>query len=102
MYPFQHLCSDYFTLHGIAFLVIVDRFSGWFNVHHGKGGTLELVRIFARLFQDMGVPESLTTDGGMTYVSEQFKRFLSDYGVDHRVSSVGFPHGNTRSEIAVK
>ena len=28
--------------------------------------------------------------------------FLSDYGVEHRVSSVGFPHGNTRSEIAVK
>ena len=63
---------------------------------------MELVKIFARLFQDMGVPESLTTDGGTTYVSEQFKRFLSDYGIDHRVSSVGFPHGNTRSEIAVK
>lgn len=99
VYPFQHICSDYFMLHGIAFLVIVDRFSGWFNIHHGKGGTLELVRIFARLFQDMGVPESLTSDGGPTYISEQF---LSDYGVDHRLSSVGFPHGNTRSEIAVK
>ena len=50
----------------------------------------------------MGVAESLTTDGGTTYVSAKFKDFLREYGVHHRVSSVGFPHGNTRSEVAVK
>ena len=63
---------------------------------------MELVKIFSRLFQDMRVPESLMTDGGTTYMSGQLKKFLSGYGVAHRVSSVGFPHGNTRSEIAVK
>ena len=26
-YPFQHICSDYFQLHGIEFCVVVDRFS---------------------------------------------------------------------------
>ena len=30
------------------------------------------------------------------------KRFLSDYGVHHRVSSVAFPHSNQRAELAVK
>ena len=101
-YPFQHICSDYFNLHGKDFLVVVDRFSGWYNIYQAAGGAINLVGIFTKIFQDMGVAESLTTDGGMTYVSAKFKEFLREYGVHHRISSVGFPHGNTRSEVAVK
>ena len=101
-YPFQHICSDYFSLHGREYCVVVDRFSGWYNIYHAAGGTMNIIGIFTKLFQDMGVSESLTTDGGATYVSQSFQAFLTDYGVYHRVSSVGFPHGNTRSEIAVK
>ena len=63
---------------------------------------MNIVGIFTKLFQDMGVPESLTTDGGTTYLSQSFQTCLRNYGVHHRVSSVGYPHGNTRSEIAVK
>ena len=101
-YPFQHICSDYFNLYGKEFCVVVDRFSGWYNIYHAAGGTMNLVGIFTKIFQDMGVAESLTTYGGTTYVSTQFRSFLREYGVHHRVSSVGFPHGNTRSEVAVK
>lgn len=35
-------------------------------------------------------------------MSAKFQSFLNSYKVQHRVSSVGFPHANTRSEIAVK
>ena len=101
-YPFQHICSDYFDLAGKSYCVIVDRFSGWFNISPGKGGAVELIPIFTKLFQDMGVPESLTTDGGVAYMSHSFQDLLKQYQVRHRVSSVGFPHGNTRSEVAVK
>ena len=82
--------------------MVVDRFSGWFNVFKSKDGASGLVTIFTRLFHDMGVPESLTSDGGTTYMSAKFQSFLNCYKVQHRVSSVGFPHANTRSEIAVK
>ena len=82
--------------------MIVDRFSGWFNIFQAKDGARGLVAMFTRLFQDAGVPETLTTDGGTTYVSAKFQEFLATYKVHHRVSSVGFPHGNTRSEVAVK
>ena len=101
-YPFQYICSDYFELFGHSFIVIVDRFSGWFNIHRGKGGAAEVIPVFTKLFQDMGVPEILTTDGGTVYMSQSFQDLLKQYQVKHRVSSVGFPHGNTRSEVAVK
>ena len=35
-------------------------------------------------------------------MSSEFQDAMSKYGVHHRVSSVGFPHGNCRSEVAVK
>ena len=101
-YPFQHVCSDYFQLHGSHFCVVVDRFSGWFNIHTGDGGSKWLTKIFHRLFQDVGIPETLTTDGGTTYMSSMFQDCLKKYGIHHRVSSVGFPHGNCRAEVAVK
>ena len=28
-YPFEMICSDYFSLHGKKFLIVVDRYSGW-------------------------------------------------------------------------
>ena len=98
-YPYQHICSDYFQIHGKEYCVVVDRFSGWFNTFQAKDGTHGLVKTFTRLFQDMGVPETLTTDGGTTYVSQVFEEFLSSYRVHHRVSGsvlfkdFGFWHG---------
>ena len=35
-------------------------------------------------------------------MSEAFQECLKKYGVSHRVSSVGFPHANTRAEVGVK
>ena len=58
--------------------------------------------IFHRLFQDVGICKTLTADGGTTYTSKLFQECLSKYGVKHRISSVGFPHANCRSEVAVK
>ena len=67
-----------------------------------EGGAGWIAEIFIKLFRDMGIPETLTTDGGTTFVSDQFKKILEQYGVHHRVTSVGFPHANTRAEVAVK
>ena len=101
-YPFQHLSSDYFLLNNHHYLVVVDIYSGWFNTYQGSGGAKFLINCFTRLFQDVGIAESVTTDGGTTYTSDAFKECMKQFGVHSRISSVGFPHGNTRGEVAVK
>ena len=68
-YPFQHICSEYISLYGVEYCVIVDRFSGWYNIYMARGDTDKLIEIFTKLSQDVGVTETLTTDGGTTYVS---------------------------------
>ena len=82
--------------------MVVDRFSNWFDIHTGTGGATWITNVFTRLFRDMGIPETLTTDGGTTFLSAEFQKLLEQYGVHHRVTSVGFPHANTRAELAVK
>ena len=49
-----------------------------------------------------GIPEEIATDGGPTYMAYETQKFLKEYGVRHRVSSVAYPHSNQRAELAVK
>ena len=44
----------------------------------------------------------MTTEGGSTYTSDEFRNCMQKFGVHHFISSVGFPHGNFRAKVAVK
>ena len=61
-----------------------------------------LLRNLRENFAMYGIPERLSTDGGPTYMAYETQKFLADYGVRHRVSSVAYPHSNQREELAVK
>jgi hypothetical protein len=47
-----------------------------------------------KLFQDIGVPDTITSDGGPEFKSEKLKALLRQYRVHHRLTSVGFAHAN--------
>ena len=55
-----------------------------------------------QFFSTYGIPEELATDGGLTYMSYETQKFLADYGVRHRLSSVAFAQSNKRAELGVK
>ena len=104
-YPFQFLVSDYFQQGGHHYLVLADRFSGWPSVQFCGGSTASATKLVENLrcyFSMHGIPEEIASDGGPTYMAYVTQKFLSDYGVRHRVSSVAFPHSNQRAELAVK
>ena len=45
-YPFQQICSDYFSLEGKQYLVMVDWYSGWPSVYRAReANDKELVRL---------------------------------------------------------
>lgn len=101
-YPFQHICADHLDFAGNSYGIIVDRFSNWFEVYTGKGGSHTFISALRKMIQNFNVPESITTDGGGHYVAAETKNFLEQFGIHHRLTSVGNPHANARAEIGVK
>ena len=102
-YPFQMLSSDYFAYSGRAYVVFVDRYSGWPVVLKCKDETSEeLIRHLRNLFCVYGVPEELASDGAQVYVSDKVRKFLALWGVSQRVSTAYNPHSNLRAETCVK
>ncbi|CAB4039373.1 translation initiation factor IF-2-like [Paramuricea clavata] len=55
-----------------------------------------------RLFATFGIPDECATDGGPEFTAASTRQFFKDWGVNHRLSSVAFPHSNCRAEIGIK
>lgn len=101
-YPFQKICSDYFTYNNQEYVVIVDRYSSWPVVFKSQAGAEGLVKRLRETFVTYGIPEELTSDGGPQFTAGRTQQFLKSWGVQHRLTSVANPHSNCRAEVAVK
>lgn len=104
-YPFQQIVADYFQEKGHHYLVIADRFSGWPTLLFCGASSSShniLIDTLKTYFSTYGIPEELATDGGSTFTAYETQKFLTNYGVRHRLSSVAFAHSNQRAELAVK
>ena len=102
VYPFQCICSDYFTYKGKQYLTVVDRYSNGPIVEISSSGANGLIEYLRRIFVTFGNPEELASDGGPEFTSSATRCFQKAWGVHHRLSSVAFPHSNCRAEIGVK
>ena len=101
-YPFQLICADFFHYKGHYYLVIVDRYSNWPIVERAEHGSQGLISCLKQTFTTFGIAEELSSDGGPEFMSTDFKQFMKQWGIHHRVSSVAYPHSNCRAEIGVK
>ena len=102
IYPFQAVCADYFKYAGSNYLVVVDRYSNWPIVERATDGSKGLISCLRRIFVTYGISDELSSDGGPEFTSSETQKFLRNWGVHHRLSSVAFPHSNCRAEIGVK
>ena len=101
--PWEILSSDCFDLRGKHYVVIVDHYSDFIDLHHLPDFTAKsLVQIFKRAFATHGVPRLLISDNGGNYIGSVFKNFTNEWQFDHIFSSPRYPKANGKAESAVK
>ena len=61
---------------------VIDKLTVWFGLY--------------------GIPEHLSTDGGIPFRGQAIESFLDRWNIDWRTSSVDNPQSNGRAELAVK
>ena len=103
-YPFQEISLDYFSEGHHHYLSVVDRFTAWLIIYHfpTQATSEKLISKCREIFTSYGAPEILDSDGGPQFSAHEFQKFLSDWGIKHRLSSVDYPQSNGRAELAVK
>lgn len=103
-FPFQQLAADHFTWAGKDYLILVDRFSGWLNVHHCPDNTNSsyLITVLRMQFIQFGRSLQLSSDRGSKFTCGDVDAFLKKWDVEPRLSSSYNPHSNLRAESAVK
>ena len=100
-FPFQFVVGDYFSLAGVNYLVLGDRFSGWLSIYTANKGEFDakaLVKRSREYFTNFNIPEEIATDGGPQMTSDIFQKSLKGWGIRHLRSSAYNPNSNGRAK----
>ena len=101
--PWSSLSCDIFEWNNRQYLVLVDAFSGWFEFDPLTDiSSKSIINILKRHFATHGIPQSLISDNGRQFVSEEFRMFAEKYNFQLVTSSPNYPQSNGLAERAVR
>ena len=102
-YPWQKVATDLFTHKGDTYIVIVDYFSRYPEICRVQPTTSQsVVTAMKSVFSRHGIPETVVSDNGPQYTSEEFTDFAHNYQFTHVTSSPHYPSSNGQAERAVQ
>lgn len=101
--PFERVASDLFHFKGKEYLLLVDSYSGYFDMKQLPETTSkQVIKQLKEWFSVHGIPQVLETDNGPQYACEECRRFCREWGFDHQTSSPHFPRANGLAERFVQ
>ena len=88
---------------GHMFLVIVDAYSKWVDIHMMKTSTsTATINKLRETFAIHGLPDILVSDNGTCFTSDEFKSYMKRNGIKMLQSAPYHPSSNGLAENAVK
>ena len=85
------------------FLVLVDAYSKWLEVHVMKSTTFTAtIEKLREIFATHGLPKTVVSDNGTNFLSNEFELFMSQNGIKHIKVSPYHPASNGQAERAVR
>lgn len=101
--PWEIVATDIFELDGCSYLVLVDAYSGFFEVSLLNGTkSYSVITHCKSQFARHGIPDKLVSDNGPQFASQEFSNFAQQYGFHHTTSSPHFPQSNGLAERYVQ
>ena len=103
-WPWARLHVDFAgPFQGKYFLVSIDAHSKWIEaVCTSTTSSSAVIEELRTLFAKFGLPESIVSDNGSCFVSEEFKSFLKRNGIKHTTSEPYHPATNGLAERVVQ
>ena len=94
---------DIFEFEKKSYLVTVDYYSNFFEVDRLEQLTsLAVIKKLKSHFARFGIPNSLVTDNGPQFISDDFRDFSMKYQFEHITTSPYHHQSNGKAESAVK
>ena len=101
--PWSFTAADIFEWCGKMHLVLVDSYSGWFELDYLPNMTSNtVIAKLKRHFATHGVPHTLMTDNGTQFTGRDFANFSQAWDFKHIRSSPYYPQSNGLAERAVR
>ena len=101
--PWQKVASDLFTFRNEEYLVTVDYYSDYYELDKlPNTKSLTVIRATKCHFARHGIPETLVSDNGPQYISDDFAAFAKEWDFDHVTISPHHSRANGKVESAVK
>ena len=86
--PWHTVATDLFEIRNSKYLLIVDYYSRFPVLRKLASTTARvLIQEMKAVFAELGVPSVIVSDGGPQYTSIEFKDFMKQWQIEHRVSS---------------
>ena len=102
-YPFEKVGVDIFDLNEKHYLVTVDYFSNFAEIHVTSTiSSRDVIIALKRHFCRCDIPKCLISYCGRQFVSDEFKYFCNKWSILHLISSPGYQQSNGKAEAAVK
>ncbi|XP_043204956.1 uncharacterized protein K02A2.6-like [Amphibalanus amphitrite] len=101
--PWEKVAMDLFDLRGETYLLIVDYFTNFVEVEPlSRFTAAHVISALTSQFARYGLPETLISDNGPPFSSDEFRLFTKELDIQHKTSSPRYPQSNGKAENSVK
>ena len=104
-HPWQMCAMDIFTLEGVDYLICSNFYSKMILIQclpSGQSNAVKVISVLKEMFLEHGISKVLHSDNGPQYVSAQFTKFYTSWGITHETSSPHYLQSNGFAKVCVK
>ncbi|XP_028164567.1 uncharacterized protein K02A2.6-like isoform X2 [Ostrinia furnacalis] len=102
--PFHRIHIDFLgPINNLTYLIVVDAHSKWVEAYYMKcTSSSSVVSKLMEFISRFGLPQTLVSDNGTAFTSQEFKAFCISNGISHVTSPAYHPASNGQAESYVK